>query len=103
MASSFISNALQINFDSVLGIQDNDGMVTMFRALEASGLRWFLGCPSVLYEQELVQIFDTAIVKDGDITCTVSGKYVAISESRFAVVFNLPTDGLTDFRPRANY
>ncbi|KZV47944.1 Cytokinin oxidase [Dorcoceras hygrometricum] len=26
MASSFISNALQINFDSVLGIQDNEGM-----------------------------------------------------------------------------
>ncbi|KZV16746.1 hypothetical protein F511_41510 [Dorcoceras hygrometricum] len=96
MASSFITNALQVNFDSVLGILDNEGMVQMFRALEATGLRGFLGCPLVLYEQELEQFFDTAIVQDGDITCVVSGKYVAISEDRFAGVFNLPTNGLTD-------
>ncbi|KZV51826.1 hypothetical protein F511_11203 [Dorcoceras hygrometricum] len=69
----------------------------MFRALEATGHRGFLGCPSVLYEQELEQFFDTAIVQDGDVTCAVSGKYVAIYEDRFAGVFNLPTDGLTDF------
>ncbi|KZV32281.1 hypothetical protein F511_18460 [Dorcoceras hygrometricum] len=81
MASSLISNAIQINFDSVLGISDNDGMVNMFNALEASGLRGFLGCPSTLYERELEQFFDTDIVQEGDITCAVSGKYVAISES----------------------
>ncbi|KZV24824.1 hypothetical protein F511_13102 [Dorcoceras hygrometricum] len=94
MASSYISNAQQINLDSVLGIQDNDGMVNMFRALEATGLRGFLGCPSVLYEQELEQFFDTALIQDGDVTCAVSGKYVKISANRFAGVFNLPTDGL---------
>ncbi|KZV24114.1 hypothetical protein F511_07238 [Dorcoceras hygrometricum] len=96
MAFVFITNALQVNFDSILGIQDNEGMVNMFRAPEASGLRGFLGCPSILYEQELEQFFDTAIFQDGDITCAVSGKYVAIYEDRFARVFNLPTDGLTD-------
>ncbi|KZV17566.1 hypothetical protein F511_19963 [Dorcoceras hygrometricum] len=96
MASSFITKALQVNFDSVLGIQDNDGMVQMFRALEATGLRGFLGCPSVLYEQELEQFLDTDMVQDGDVVCAVSGKYIAISEDRFAGVFNLPTDGLTD-------
>ncbi|KZV40764.1 hypothetical protein F511_13829 [Dorcoceras hygrometricum] len=97
MASSYISNALQINFDSVLGIQDNDGMVNMFRALEATGLRGFLGCPSVLYEQELEQFFDTALIQDRDVTCAISGKYVEISAIRFAGVFNIPTDGLIDF------
>ncbi|KZV17321.1 putative O-sialoglycoprotein endopeptidase [Dorcoceras hygrometricum] len=71
MAYSYISNALQINFDSVLSIQDNDGM-------------------------ELEQFFDTALIQDDDITCAISGKYVAISPSRFAGVFNLPTDGLID-------
>ncbi|KZT76278.1 hypothetical protein F511_46697 [Dorcoceras hygrometricum] len=96
MASSYISNALQINFDFVLGIQDNDGMMNMFRALEATGLRGFLGCPSVLYERELEQFFDTALIQDGNVTCAVSGKYVEISVSRFAGVFNLPTDGLID-------
>ncbi|KZV38561.1 hypothetical protein F511_27586 [Dorcoceras hygrometricum] len=60
-------------------------MVNMFRALEATGLRGFLGCSSVLYEQELEQFFDTALIQDGDITCAVSGKYVAISASKDSV------------------
>ncbi|KZV21157.1 protease Do-like 12, mitochondrial [Dorcoceras hygrometricum] len=80
MASSFITNTLQVNFDSVLGIHDNEGMVRMFRALEATGLRGFLGCPFVLYEQELEQFFDTTFVQDGDVVCAVSGKFVAIYE-----------------------
>ncbi|KZV32020.1 G-type lectin S-receptor-like serine/threonine-protein kinase-like [Dorcoceras hygrometricum] len=37
MASAFITNALQVNFDSVLGISDNDEMVNMFKALESTG------------------------------------------------------------------
>ncbi|KZV54895.1 hypothetical protein F511_31318 [Dorcoceras hygrometricum] len=71
-------------------------MLNMFKALEASGLRGFLGCPSTLYERELEQFFDTAIVQECDITCAISGKYVEISESRFAGVLGLPTEGLTD-------
>ncbi|KZV43244.1 hypothetical protein F511_09830 [Dorcoceras hygrometricum] len=43
MASSFITNSYQINFESVLMIHDNEGMLNMFKALEASGLRQFLG------------------------------------------------------------
>ncbi|KZV34102.1 hypothetical protein F511_28353 [Dorcoceras hygrometricum] len=96
MASSYISNALQINFESVLEITDNAEMVSMFKALESTDLRGFLGCPSVLYERELEQFFDTAMVKDGDITCEVSGKVVVISEDRFAGVFGLPTEGLVN-------
>ncbi|KZV25261.1 hypothetical protein F511_12497 [Dorcoceras hygrometricum] len=97
MASSFIANAHQVNFESVLAIPDNEQMLNMFRALEASGLRGFLGCQSVLYEQELEQFFDTALVQDGDITGAVSGKFFSISQSRFAEVFDLPTEGLVDF------
>ncbi|KZV35744.1 hypothetical protein F511_30082 [Dorcoceras hygrometricum] len=103
MASVFITNALQVKFDSVMGIQDNDGMVNMFKALESTGLRGFLGCPPVLYEQELEQFFETTMVQDGDVTCAVSGKYVAISKDRFAGVFNLPTDGLTDLSEVPNH
>ncbi|KZV57415.1 hypothetical protein F511_04852 [Dorcoceras hygrometricum] len=102
MAPAFITNALQVNFDSVLGISDNDEMVNMFKALESTGLRRFMGCPSVLYEQELEQFFDTALVQDGDITCVVSGKYVAIPEERFACIFNLTTEGLTDLSKVSN-
>ncbi|KZV41774.1 hypothetical protein F511_37562 [Dorcoceras hygrometricum] len=53
--------------------------------------------------EELERFFDTAIVQDGDITCAVSGKYVEISESRFAGVFNLPTDGLSDLSEVPNH
>ncbi|KZV32429.1 hypothetical protein F511_44731 [Dorcoceras hygrometricum] len=96
MASSFIANVLQVNFDSVFNISDNEGMVQMFRALESTGLRGFLGCPSVLYEKELEQFFDTALVKAGEILCVIHGKVVAITEDRFVGVFELPTEGLID-------
>ncbi|KZV34501.1 hypothetical protein F511_27303 [Dorcoceras hygrometricum] len=94
MASSFITYALQVNFESVLGISDNEGMLNMFKALEASGIRGFLGCPSVFYEKELEQFFDTTLVQDGDITGAVSGKFFTTSETRFAEVLKLPTEGL---------
>ncbi|KZV54865.1 hypothetical protein F511_38351 [Dorcoceras hygrometricum] len=97
MASVFIVNSYQINFDSVLMIPDHDGMLNMFKALEASGLRGFLGCESVLYEMDLEQFFDTALVQGDDITGDISGKYFSISPARFAQTFELPTDGLVNF------
>ncbi|KZV25559.1 hypothetical protein F511_21632, partial [Dorcoceras hygrometricum] len=78
------------------GITDNAEIVSMFKTLESTGLRGFLGCPSVLYKRELEQFFDTAMVKDGDITCEISGKVVVISEDRFAGVFRWPTEGLVN-------
>ncbi|KZV35940.1 nuclear matrix constituent protein 1-like protein-like [Dorcoceras hygrometricum] len=94
MASTFIANSYQVNFDSVLLISDHDGMLNMFKALEASGWRGFMGCESVVYEKELEQFFDTTLVQDGDITGAVSGKLFSISQARFAETFELPTDGL---------
>ncbi|KZV40109.1 dystroglycan-like [Dorcoceras hygrometricum] len=97
MASVFIVNSYQINFESVLMIPDHDGMLNMFKALEANGLRGFLGCESVLYEKELGKFFDTALVQGDDITGAVSGKYFSISQARFAQIFELPTEGLVNF------
>ncbi|KZV33317.1 hypothetical protein F511_41640 [Dorcoceras hygrometricum] len=97
MASVFFVNSYQINFESVLMIPDHDGMLNMFKALEASGLRGFLGCESVLYEKELEQFFETALVQGEDITGTVSGKFFSISQARFAHVFELPTEGVVNF------
>ncbi|KZV58550.1 cell division control protein 2C-like [Dorcoceras hygrometricum] len=97
MASSFIANAYQVHFESVLAIPDHEGMLNMFRALEASGLRGFLGCESVLYDKELEQFFDRALVQNGDITDAVSGKFFSVSQSRFAEIFAIPTEGLVDF------
>ncbi|KZV43865.1 hypothetical protein F511_21552 [Dorcoceras hygrometricum] len=97
MAFTFITYSYQINFESVLMIHDNEGMVNMFKALEASGLRRFLGCESTLYESELGHFFDTASIQDEDITCTISGKFITISPSLFTTVFDLPSEGITNF------
>ncbi|KZV52804.1 hypothetical protein F511_37304 [Dorcoceras hygrometricum] len=95
MASSLYSNAQHVDFESVLGL-DDPGMVSMFEALMASGLRGFLGCPAVVYEDALVDFFENASVRNGVVFSTVGGQIVEISEKLFAETFELPTDGLGD-------
>ncbi|KZV14054.1 protein transport protein sec31-like [Dorcoceras hygrometricum] len=97
MESAFITYSYQINFESVLMIHDHEGMLNMFKALEASGLRKFLGCESILYEKELGDFFDTALIQGDDITGVISGKFVTISPTLFSTVFDLPTEGITNF------
>ncbi|KZV45769.1 hypothetical protein F511_41245 [Dorcoceras hygrometricum] len=95
MASSFYSNAQHVDFESVLGMDDR-GMVSMFEALIASGLRGFLGCPAVVYEDALVDLFENASVRSGVVISTVGGQLVEIFEELFAESFELPVDGLRD-------
>ncbi|KZV16415.1 hypothetical protein F511_04555 [Dorcoceras hygrometricum] len=95
MASSLYSNAQHVDFESVLGMDDHD-MVSMFEALMASGLRGFLGCPVVVYEDALVDLFENASVSNGVIISTVGGQLVEISEELFAESFELSVDGLGD-------
>ncbi|KZV42698.1 hypothetical protein F511_24830 [Dorcoceras hygrometricum] len=95
MASSLYSNAQHVDFDSVLAM-DDPGMVSMFEALEASGLRGFLGCPAVVYEDALVDFFENASVRNGVVFSTVDGQIVQITEKLFAESFELPVEGLGD-------
>ncbi|KZV47439.1 hypothetical protein F511_22515 [Dorcoceras hygrometricum] len=95
MASSFYSNAQHVDFESVFSMDDHE-MVSMFEALMASGLRGFLGCPAVVYEDSLVDFFENASVRNGVIISTVGGQLVEISEAWFAESFELPVDGLGD-------
>ncbi|KZV45405.1 hypothetical protein F511_42460 [Dorcoceras hygrometricum] len=60
MAASLIHNALQVNFNSVLNFPD-EGMVQMFKALESTGLREFLGCPSALYDRMAASLIHNAL------------------------------------------
>ncbi|KZV29167.1 hypothetical protein F511_37796 [Dorcoceras hygrometricum] len=94
MAASLIQNALQVNFDSVMRFPD-EGMVQMFKALESTRLRGFLGCPSVLYEQDLESFFSNAVVHEDSVISYVQRKFVGISKDQFAGTFGLPTEGLT--------
>ncbi|KZV29863.1 hypothetical protein F511_42018 [Dorcoceras hygrometricum] len=95
MASSLYSNAQHVDFESVLGM-DDPSMVSMFEALVASGLRGFLGCPAIVYEDALVDFFENASVRNGVVFSTVGGQLVEISEKLFAETFELPIDGLGD-------
>ncbi|KZV25906.1 hypothetical protein F511_31523 [Dorcoceras hygrometricum] len=95
MASSLYSNAQHVDFDSVLAM-DDPGMVSMFEALVASGLRGFLGCPAIVYEDALVDFFENASVRSGVVISTVGGQMVEITEKLFAETFELPVDGLGD-------
>ncbi|KZV34195.1 hypothetical protein F511_40256 [Dorcoceras hygrometricum] len=95
MASSLYSNAQHVDFESVLAM-DDPGMVSMFEALMASGLRGFLGCPTVVYEDALVDFFENASVRNEVVFSTVGGQIVKISEKLFAETFELPIEGLGD-------
>ncbi|KZV47710.1 hypothetical protein F511_19423 [Dorcoceras hygrometricum] len=95
MASSLISSSLHVSFDSVLTMEDT-GIVTMFGALVASGLKGFLGCPAIFYEDSLEEFFQNGSVRDGTVFSTIQGMSVEISEEIFAGAFELPMDGLTD-------
>ncbi|KZV49117.1 beta-galactosidase 13-like [Dorcoceras hygrometricum] len=65
MASSFITYALQVDFESVLKIYDHEGMVNTFKALEASGLlvgEIVFGYTPVDKADDLEQWFDRSYV-----------------------------------------
>ncbi|KZV17945.1 hypothetical protein F511_40793 [Dorcoceras hygrometricum] len=66
MASSLYSNSQHVDFDSVLGMDDQ------------------------------VDFFENASVRDGVIISTVAGQLVEISEEWFVESFDLPVDGLGD-------
>ncbi|KZV15836.1 hypothetical protein F511_25357 [Dorcoceras hygrometricum] len=92
MALSLIQNALQINFDSVLSLS-NEGMVSMFKAIESSGLRGFLGSSTAVYEKDLVTFFENATVRGNTVVSSVKGVTMNISKEQFAGIFDLPTEG----------
>ncbi|KZV16756.1 dystroglycan-like [Dorcoceras hygrometricum] len=95
MASSFYSNSLHVDFESVLAM-DNPGMVSVFNTLMASGLEGFLGCPAVLYEAALMDFFNNGSVRDGLVVSTANGVPVEFTEQLLAETFELPVDGLSE-------
>ncbi|KZV47938.1 hypothetical protein F511_20546 [Dorcoceras hygrometricum] len=101
MASSLFTNTLHISFDSVLTM-DHEGMVAMFEALVETDLKDFLGCPGVIYEDELIEFFQNGSFRDGMVVSTVNGKTMEISEELFAENFQLPVEGLTNMNDVPN-
>ncbi|KZV41363.1 hypothetical protein F511_36586 [Dorcoceras hygrometricum] len=96
MASSLISNSHHIDFESVFRL-DDAGMVQMFETLITTGLKEFLGCPVVFYEDALTEfIANSSVREDGIVVRTIGGTAIEISQEMFAAAFELPTEGLID-------
>ncbi|KZV53935.1 hypothetical protein F511_04526 [Dorcoceras hygrometricum] len=99
MASSLISNSLHISFDSVLGM-DDAGLVAVFESFVATGLKGFLGCPVVYYEDALTEFFENGLVRDGMILATGYLFYDVASSSGC----KLPADSCDwSLKPSAEY
>ena len=90
-------NVLQVNFDSVLS-SDNPVLVSIFKSLEKSGLRRFLGGSTTIYEKAVREFFQNARVVDSSIQSSVNGTDVTITETIFSDFFQLPTEGLVSFQ-----
>ncbi|KZV38133.1 hypothetical protein F511_01660 [Dorcoceras hygrometricum] len=101
MASSLVSNTNQVHFASVLAM-DNSEMVAMFEALVASGLNGFQGCMSDIFDNDLIEFYQNASVRDDKVVSTVQGKLVEISEEVFARTFQLQVEGLIDIHEVPN-
>ncbi|KZV50752.1 dystroglycan-like [Dorcoceras hygrometricum] len=95
MASAYYSNTVHIDFASVLAME-NPGIVSVLNALMDSGLEGFLGCPTVIYESELIDFFNNGSVRDGLVVSTMNGVPVEFLKQLFAETFELPVDGLAD-------
>ncbi|KZV23465.1 hypothetical protein F511_35019 [Dorcoceras hygrometricum] len=94
--ASLVVIALQVNFESVLSMEDA-GMVRMFKSLETSGHRGFLGVSSLVFEEALTQFLANASVIAGTIVSTVANRKMVITMDVFAETFNLPMEGMVSF------
>ncbi|KZV15759.1 hypothetical protein F511_32157 [Dorcoceras hygrometricum] len=92
----FTVNALQVNLESVLSM-DNAGMVKMFKSLEESGMRGFLGVSGSVFEGALIEFFANAKVIVGTIVSTAANWKMVVTKDLFREKFQLPTEGMVSF------
>ncbi|XP_047313950.1 geraniol 8-hydroxylase-like [Impatiens glandulifera] len=83
---------LQVYFPSVYTF-DQPEVVAMFRTLEYSGLRKYLGGPFIFYEKEVREFFKSATMVGKSIVETVNGVEISFDETLYAEFFELPTEG----------
>ncbi|KZV42275.1 hypothetical protein F511_13885 [Dorcoceras hygrometricum] len=72
-------------------------MVKMFRSLEESGLRGFLGVSGSVFEGALIEFFTNASVIVGTIVSTISKRWMVITSDVFVEMFQLLTEGMVIF------
>ncbi|KZV52022.1 hypothetical protein F511_10242 [Dorcoceras hygrometricum] len=73
---------------------DDAGMVRMFKSLETSGLRGFLGVSGLVFEEVLNQLFANASVIVGTVMSKMTNRKMVITMDVFVETFHLPTERL---------
>lgn len=86
--TNYSINTLLFDFDSVLAMQ-YEGIITMFKMLEAFSLRKFLGCSARVSEPILDEFFTSAKIEHDFVLFTVRGLNFNISQMMFANTFDL--------------
>ncbi|KZV46074.1 hypothetical protein F511_28774 [Dorcoceras hygrometricum] len=76
----------------------DEGMIRMFRTLESSRLRGFLGVSGSVYEEALTQFFGGSSVINGKFLSNMDGLQVVITKELFMETLGLPTKGITSLR-----
>ncbi|KZV16438.1 pentatricopeptide repeat-containing protein [Dorcoceras hygrometricum] len=70
MAFVLVQNALQVNFESILSLPSGR-MLKVFQALDSSGLRGFLRCSAVIYEEDMQEFFANYKIESDTVVSTV--------------------------------
>ncbi|KZV39148.1 hypothetical protein F511_12293 [Dorcoceras hygrometricum] len=93
MAASLSINAMQVNFESVLGME-HAGMVRMFKSLEETGLKGFLEVSGSVYDGVVIEFFVNAKVIVGKIVSFVANRKLVIMKDVFAEAFGISSKGM---------
>ncbi|KZV41769.1 pentatricopeptide repeat-containing protein [Dorcoceras hygrometricum] len=96
MAASLSINALQVNFESMI-VMEHNGMVKMFKSLEETWLKGFLGISGPVYEGVVIEFFANATVLADTIVIFVANRKIGITKDVFAETFGLPIEGMIGF------
>ncbi|KZV24126.1 hypothetical protein F511_20113 [Dorcoceras hygrometricum] len=90
------SQITHVNFESVLSM-DDAVTIRMFRSLEKSGLRRFLGVFGSVFDEALNQFFTNAAIIAGTIVSTVANRKMVITKDVFSETFHLLSEGIVSF------
>ena len=95
-ADSLSHNILLVDFESISSLE-HPSVLAMFRSLEASGLKRFIGGATTIYEDAVREFFKNVKMVSGKIQSSVKGSDVLISETIFSLLFEPPSKGLVSF------
>ena len=85
-----------MDFESICSLEI-PSVLAIFRSLEATGLKRFVGGATAIHEDAIREFFKNAKMVGDSVQSSINGSNVSISEAIFSQFFKLPSKGLTLF------